>query len=945
MSPNDTTSPNAKKKPNAKMKFQSWNTTDEEERAKRRERAEKEPMKVKTQDAAGGFGVYEVSHPAADRRMAKYRVEIRSLDEPINTCNCPDFIKSGLGTCKHIECAIKTAARKSGARRRSPCAEVFMSREPYEPRLIIPEDMPIETRRALADYCSADGRIKNCTAAGIDAFIRLCERLGKENPGTVRVSAEVRRHLAELTRREARSRAISGFRALHGDKAQWPFLKKTLYPYQREGAFHLAGKGRALLADEMGLGKTVQAIAAALLLRETVGIGRVLVVVPASLKGEWEDQIKFFSDASTELLYGARQERLARYAKTQAFFLVANYEQVARDWKEINDTFRPDLVILDEAQRIKNWKTKTARSIKALASSYAFVLTGTPLENRIDELYSLVEFADPALFGSLFRFNRNFYSFDNEGRNEGMCNLEKLHEATSQIILRRRKAAVEDELPGRRTKTYKTEMTLEQHLRYDEHLTEVAQLVQISTKRPLTPKEQERLQKKLSMMRMLCDSCYILDSEIKDSPKLDEFENVLDDIFADDPERKVIVFSEWTRMLDLLAERLEKKNIDYALHTGQVNQKQRREEIRRFKEDPACRVFLASESGGVGLNLQVASVVANLDMPWNPARLEQRIARAWRKNQKRDVLVVNMVAAGTIEERMLQTLDFKQGLADFVLDAMGKASDFECQNTEEARGKKRASAFMQRVASVMGEAVKVKTPAAPKSESAIPPEERLRATIKTECPAMERLIVKFKRDGAGRRVGGVVAVGRGVARSEIASRIAEIHGVALPDSVVEMVAPETWELLLRLRDMGIIAFCNEDMQDIVVRGASDAVAIEAAKRKAAAEKVDAEAERLLKVGELLLNGGFPVEGRGALAKAAALAAGIARYAQGAGSAECDIAPVAIEELPLVSDALKLPPQSRLVLQLAVQDLEIPHPVESVRTLVRQCRATWQGKCS
>ena len=190
---------------------------------------------------------------------------------------------------------------------------------------------------------------------------------------------------------------------MQGDDGQWPFLKKSLYPYQREGAFHLAGKGRALLADEMGLGKTVQAIAAALLLRETVGINRVLVVVPASLKGEWEDQIRFFSDADTELLYGVRHVRLARYADTTAFFLIANYEQVIRDWKEINDLLRPDLVILDEAQRIKNWKTKTSRNLKGLSSPYAFVLTGTPLENRIDELYSLVEFVDPALFGSLFR--------------------------------------------------------------------------------------------------------------------------------------------------------------------------------------------------------------------------------------------------------------------------------------------------------------------------------------------------------------------------------------------------------------------------------------------------------------------------------------------------------------------------------------------------------------
>ena len=932
-------------KQNAKMKFQSWRTTDEEERAKRRERATVESMKVKSIDAADGFGIYEVSHPAADRRTAKYRVEIRSLDEPVNTCDCPDFAKSGLGTCKHIERAVKYAARKCGKLRRSPCAEVFMGRDPYEPRLVVPDSMSIEARRALFGYCDATGMVKNRTAAGIDAFVRMCDRLNEVKPGSVRVSEEVRRRLAELVRRESLARAISEFREMQGDDGQWPFLKKSLYPYQREGAFHLAGKGRALLADEMGLGKTVQAIAAALLLRETVGINRVLVVVPASLKGEWEDQIRFFSDADTELLYGVRHVRLARYADTTAFFLIANYEQVIRDWKEINDLLRPDLVILDEAQRIKNWKTKTSRNLKGLSSPYAFVLTGTPLENRIDELYSLVEFVDPALFGSLFRFNRQFYSFDAEGHNEGMCNLEKLHEATSQILLRRRKAAVEDELPGRMTKTYKTGMTAEQNRRYNEHLAEVASLVQLSKKRPLTPKEQERIQMELSMMRMLCDTCYIMDSKIKDSPKLDEFENVLDDIFADDPSRKVIVFSEWTRMLDLVIERLEKKGIGYALHTGQVNQKRRREEIRRFKEDADCRVFLASESGGVGLNLQVASVVANLDMPWNPARLEQRIARAWRKNQKRDVLVVNMVAAGTIEERMLQTLGFKQGLADFVLDAMGKASDFERQNTEQAKGKKKESAFMQRLASVMGEAVKVNAVATskPKSEPAIPPEERLRATVEAECPGVERLVVKFRRDASGRSVGGAVAVGRGVGRSEIARRIAETHGVALPDSAVELIDPETWKLLQRLRDMGVISFCGEDVKDVIVRDAPDAAALEAAKRKAAVEKADAETERLLKMGELLVNGGFVAEGQTALAKAVALAAGTSRYALGAVPVDKEIEPVTADQLIVVSGELDLPSAYDDVLETAVKEgrLDMPDAVNATRTLIEECRVMWK----
>lgn len=927
---------------NARMKFQSWATTDAEEREKRRERASAEPMKVKAVDVVDGFGVYEVSHPAADRRTAVYHVELRSLNETINTCDCPDFLKSGLGTCKHVERVVKYAARKCGKLRRSPCAEVFMCRDPYAPKFVPGDGMAKEARRALANYCGADGIVRNGTAAGIDAFVRMCDRVDEIKRGTVRVSAEVRQRIADLARREALGRAVGEFRDMQGDDGRWPFLKKPLYPYQREGAYHLAGKGRALLADEMGLGKTVQAIAAALLLREAVGIRRVLVVVPASLKGEWEDQIQTFADVETELLYGMRHVRLERYAATRAFFLIANYEQVIRDWKEINDILKPDLVILDEAQRIKNWKTKTARNLKGLSSPYAFVLTGTPLENRIDELYSLVEFVDPMLFGSLFRFNRRFYAFNDEGRNEGMCNLDALHDAVAPVLLRRRKSAVEDELPGRTSKTYKTGMTPEQERRYSAHLKEVAALYELSKKRPLTPKEQERLQIELGMMRMLCDTCYILDSKIKDSPKLDEFENVLDDIFADDPKRKVIVFSEWTRMLDLVIERLEKKRIDYALHTGQVQQKRRREEIRRFKEDPKCRVFLASESGGVGLNLQVASVVVNLDMPWNPAKLEQRIARAWRKHQKRDVLVVNMVAGGTIEERMLQTLSFKQGLADYVLDAMGNAADFERQNLDEGKGrKKKASAFMQRLASVMGDAVKVKPEPQRREEPKIPPEERLRAELAAECPGVERLLLGVSGEGEEHDMKGAVVVGSGIDKTEAARRIAGTHGVALPDSAVEVVSPATWRLLERLRDMGIIKFCGGTAREVFVRETPDPAKAEEALRRKAAEKSDAEVDRLLKMGELLVNGGFATEGQAALRKAVTLAAATARYAMGAVPVEREIVPVAARELIVVGGELDQRPEYELVLEMAVEGHDIPNPVVSARSYVEDCRMMWR----
>ncbi len=203
-------------------------------------------------------------------------------------------------------------------------------------------------------------------------------------------------------------------------------LKVPLYPYQEQGMLHLALNERALLADDMGLGKTVQAIAACEWLYQTNKIKKVLVVTPASLKGECLEQIEKFTTRANIVIQETRKDRLKQY-QSQAVFYLANYEQIVVDGAWLQHLLAADVIILDEAQRIKNWQTKTANAIKKLKSRYAFVLSGTPLENRIDDLYSIVQFLDPCLFGPLFRFNRDFYQLDDAGKAVGYKNLDQLH--------------------------------------------------------------------------------------------------------------------------------------------------------------------------------------------------------------------------------------------------------------------------------------------------------------------------------------------------------------------------------------------------------------------------------------------------------------------------------------------------------------------------------------
>ncbi len=655
-----------------------WRTTDEHESLKRRLRAREEKPRVENLSPAhpvfSNFGVHS-------RSGQTYQVEVRGLGHPPRlACTCTDFRINGLGLCKHTEAVQLHLARHArdalrAARAPDAVTRVDLVPDPAGDTLRLESGAPDVDRLPAALrglFVADDGRL----APGVEpaqAVVRFEKHPAATGVAAPRVSQEVAPWL------EARERAAERLR-LRRDyeigvtEGRHPahVTSSPLFPYQREGMLHLAFNERALLADEMGLGKTIQAIAACALLHHLGRARRVLVVTPASLKTEWEEQIRRFTNHDLRLVFGPRGARLRLYADpAPPLFTIVNYEQVVTDSLDLNERLRPDIVVLDEAQRIKNWATKTAQAVKRLRSPYAFVLTGTPIENRIDELHSIVDYLDPALLGPLFRFNREFYTFDEKGRPAGYRDLDRLRARVAPILLRRRKHHVETELPGRTDRNLFVALTDEQRVIYSGYETQVARLVAIAKRRPLSPKQQDRLMILMAMMRMVCDTPAIIKGQdCEDCPKLAELARVLDECLAD-PDVKVIVFSEWEGMLARVRAHAESLGLGYAWHTGTVPQMRRRAEILAFRNDPACRLFLSTDSGGVGLNLQNASVVINCDLPWNPARLEQRIARAWRKNQLRPVTVLNLVAENTIEHGMLGSLANKQELAHGVLDGEG----------------------------------------------------------------------------------------------------------------------------------------------------------------------------------------------------------------------------------------------------------------------------------
>ena len=884
----DRRRPEAKDRPPV---FQGWISTDEDEVKRREWRGKTEIDEVQPLDPGNGpFGDYRVRSSSG----SAYVVEIRSLRERLNSCECHDHRTNRLGTCKHIEGVRRhpngtrsfPAARRSSSER----VEVFLDeRDGPAVRMTVPDPVANGHPDLVQE---AERRLRGLRRGSGKALAALRD-LADEQPDLLRVSRRLdgwtERRQASTRRRRERARFAAG---LEAGRRSLDFLKRPLLPYQIEGVLHLAFGERALLADEMGLGKTVQAIAASALLRELRGIESVLVVCPASLKAEWEEQIAIFSDFPATPVFGSPLARRAAYRR-RSFFTICNYEQVMTDRRDLLAALRPDLVILDEAQRIKNWQTKTANAVKKLDSRYAFVLTGTPLENRIDEVYSIIQFLDPELLGPLFRFNREFYELDERGRPKGHRNLDELAERVSSVMLRRRKEDVENQLPERTTKTFFVPMTDAQLDAYGgyEHL--AGRLAAIARKRPLTPEEFKMLQGHLACMRMICDTPYILDGRRHECPKMEEIERLLPDLL-DDPGRKVIVFSEWVRMLELVREYVVDTGLEFAWHTGSVPQQRRRAEIKRFREDPACRLFLSSESGGVGLNLQAADTVVNMDQPWNPARLEQRIARAWRKHQTRPVTVVNLVSEDTIEHRMLGLLDAKRTLADGVLDRRG-----DLTNIPLPTGR---AAFVERMQAVLGaahgtgegedrEGAAGATPPSPPMAAV----DRLREDlVGMHGSALQRILV---REGGGEEGGArdtalvVIALPAGQLAEE-ERRLAEATGMN-----VKLIDPDAHEAMRRLAEAGLISMPPGDLREVYPAPVSKD-AEEAAGRVRHARALAERAEHKLKAAALLEGGGFGEEARAPAVEAARLAAG--SLAALAGEAETEDAEAAVAYL-LVHD--------------------------------------------
>jgi SNF2 family DNA or RNA helicase len=445
-------------------------------------------------------------------------------------------------------------------------------------------------------------------------------------------------------------------------------LQATLRPYQREGLNWLnflddLGFG-GCLADDMGLGKTIQILAFILSQREKVAHNVNIIVVPTSLIFNWQAEVqKFAPSLKVHTIYGAD-----RIKSTDGFhqyeLIITSYGTLLADIGFLK-AYEFNYVFLDESQNIKNPDSQRYKSVRLLKSRNKIAITGTPIENNTFDLYAQLSFACPGLLGSKQYF-KDIYSSPIDKFKVSRRSAE-LQQKIRPFILRRTKQQVAAELPEKTEMVLYCEMQPEQRKIYAAYEREFREFISATTQDEL-PKKSMYVLKGLTKLRQICDSPLLLEGEKLPGMASAKIDTLMEQIGSKSPQHKILVFSQFVTMLDLIRTELEQRQIKFAYLTGST--RNREAVVNSFQDDPDVRVFLISlKAGGTGLNLTAADYVYLVDPWWNPAIENQAIDRCYRIGQRKNVVAVRLICPDTIEEKMVTLQDTKKDLAGQLINA------------------------------------------------------------------------------------------------------------------------------------------------------------------------------------------------------------------------------------------------------------------------------------
>jgi len=614
--------------------------------------------------------------------ISKQTVEFTNPDLATVSCGCQDFILDELNFCEHVsalhrifkyyykEPAIKHLIELNKIQRDHSkiktiihydfCKNQFIisGKNHNEETLMLLKDFNKEHKQLLVDHAEIlDVYLTSAANVKLDSELKL-EKLDKLNKFYFEKDKLLKTNIKETL-----ETIVPGI---------------SLFDYQKDIFMNCLAAKKSIVALPAGSGKTLTSISLFKYLHDLDENFTMFVIVPNTLKQQWVKEIKRFTGLDAIIL-GSQKEIKEWNGKQIA---VINYHMMTRYIDDLigegKKTRRiADMLIVDELQTVKNSETKTWKAIKKLKSEYFLGLSGTIIENRLDDLYNTMQVVDDNMLGPKWKFDRDFQRVIAATKHKitynGIKNIDLLHKKIQHCVFSISEEELRKKLPPLTESTLYIKLSQEQQEVEANYRAMADKLLKKGMEKPLKPHEQILLNAYLLKARQACTASELLDKTQKNylEPKIEEVKKIILDHCVNKNE-KIVLFSEWTEMLSIIERMINKEfsNINYVIYSGDVPTKQRPKLVEQFKTDPLTKIFLSSDAGGTGLDgLQtVSNVVIHTEIPWNPAKIDQRNARLHRTLQTKPVYCYYIVADSGTEFKMQDKIMQKREIRKLALN-------------------------------------------------------------------------------------------------------------------------------------------------------------------------------------------------------------------------------------------------------------------------------------
>lgn len=582
-------------------------------------------------------------HTLTNEQGKKYKITLRDFEHEIGYIDNIDLRTNKLGTTKHIMWLFDKLKREpelmNGLETQYPFVEIYLDPlNEYKITWFYPHSMRKEVNDLIKKYFGQSHIYPDKQIEKFDSFVEEASQFDE---------IKIRPDVIEKVQTAVENAHLNKLREC--STIDFNQLKKHPYPFQQDGIRFATFRQGAIIADEFGLGKTLQAIGAALAKRDLLGFKKTLVVCPTSYKNDWLREITESCDASAKVAEGSSENRANIYRDNETFFVIAAYETIVADYEKISD-YVFDFIILDETQKIKNYQSKTTNTIKNLKKRHALALTDSPIEDKLIDLFSIVGFIDPYFLTPLWEFSYQHCLFDPIEKDKivGYYNLSQLKNRIQTVMLRRDKQEVLKQLPNINEINVPIKMHPVQLQYYGRFAFNLRQLLQ---KKIVAQTDLRKIMHQLNNLRMVCDSTGLIDNT-NYSPKIAELKHILTEKIPFNSTTRVVIYSEWQTMLNLIATMLKKENLSFIEINKNLSNESKGKLLTRFFSG-SSHILLATDDMSKEISEQRLDYVINVEIPWNVENRNNRIGKINRIATANTCTIINLINIQTIETSIL----------------------------------------------------------------------------------------------------------------------------------------------------------------------------------------------------------------------------------------------------------------------------------------------------